>query len=256
MFILPYAHERQTVQRLPWITFWIIWLNVLIFFILLFDSSQNEAKQQEKFKELIEYYTQHPYLEFPHEMKQYYNLEDNRYNEVMKEMWSYLSADIIQKEQSELNRYSQEFIQLIEDNPSWRYGYKPAEPHFFKLITSLFVHGGFLHLIGNMLFLYLAGASIEDLWGRPLFLFFYLSSGIAATLTHQLRFETSPIPLIGASGAIAGLMGAFLFRLYKTRIRFAYFIWVFLTRPFMGTFAAPAFIMLPLWLWSRSFTPQ
>jgi membrane associated rhomboid family serine protease len=122
----------------------------------------------------------------------------------------------------------------------------PGNPKVLALITCMFVHSGWFHLIGNMLFLYLAGCSIEDLWGRPLYIVFYLVSGIVATLMHALKFPTSAVPMVGASGAIAGLMGAFLFRLYNTKINFFWLYWFFVIR--RGTFSAPAYVVLPLWL--------
>jgi membrane associated rhomboid family serine protease len=254
MIILPYGHEKQSVNRLPWVTFIIIGLNILIFLALLFETRRNESMQQEKFNEFIEYYTYHAYLEYPPEMQKFYRVDDkSTFMDIMKETKSRLSEETINKEQAELENLGKEVIELINENPAWRFGYKPGDPHFFSLFTNLFMHAGFMHLFGNMLFLYLAGASIEDLWGRPLFVAFYLICGIAATLTHGLIYSASSIPLIGASGAIAGLMGAFLYRLYKTKIRFFYFFWVFITRPFMGTFNAPAYIMLPLWLLSQFF---
>ena len=111
------------------------------------------------------------------------------------------------------------------------------------LITYQFLHGGFLHLFGNLFFLFLAGPFIEDVWGRPVFAAFYLTAGALSALMFALRYPELDEPLIGASGAVAGVMGAFLVRYWKTRIRFLYFFIPF--RP--GTFTAPAWLMLPLW---------
>jgi membrane associated rhomboid family serine protease len=123
------------------------------------------------------------------------------------------------------------------------YGYIPAQPHLLTLFTSMFLHAGWLHLIGNMLFLWLAGASLEDRWGRILYLILYLVSGVVATLIHAAMTPASTLPLVGASGAIAGLMGAFLIRLATTRIKLFYWFLFF-----RGTFQAPAYVVLPLWL--------
>lgn len=72
-----------------------------------------------------------------------------------------------------------------------------------------------------MFFLYLTGCKLEDLWGRIVYPILYLSGGIAATLTHGFMFPQSQIPLVGASGAVAALMGAFMIRLYNTKIYFS-----------------------------------
>ena len=106
----------------------------------------------------------------------------------------------------------------------------------------MFLHGGWLHLFGNLLLLFLTGPFIEDRWGRPAFLAFYLAAGLAAAGLFVARFPELSLPLIGASGAIAGCMGAFLVRFFRTRMQYFYWFGIF-----VGTFSAPAWLMLPLW---------
>src|SRR5262249_11688326 len=109
-----------------------------------------------------------------------------------------------------------------------------------------FVHGGGLHLLGNMLFFFLTGPFIEDAFGRPVFALLYLLSGFAAVFTHAFHFPDSPAPLRGARGAVAGVLGALLVRLGAARIRFLFF--PFLVLPFVRiTFTLPAFVVLPAW---------
>lgn len=81
---------------------------------------------------------------------------------------------------------------------------------FLTLLTSLFLHGGFLHILGNMLYLWIFGNNIEDKLGHLRFIFFYITCGIAASLGHVLSALSSRIPTIGASGAISGVLGAYL----------------------------------------------
>ena len=76
--------------------------------------------------------------------------------------------------------------------------------------TSMFMHGGWMHLIGNMLFLWIYGNNVEDYFGRIKFLLFYLASGLAAIVLYTLFSPSSNVPLVGASGAIAGVMGAYM----------------------------------------------
>jgi membrane associated rhomboid family serine protease len=128
------------------------------------------------------------------------------------------------------------------------YGFVPARQEWADVVSSMFLHASWMHLLGNMYLLWLCGCNIEDLWGRPLYVVFYLASGALSTLAHAWAFPQSEVPLVGASGAIAGMMGAFLIRLYRTRIRFFYMYWVK-----WGTFLAPAWVMLPLWLASQIF---
>ncbi len=150
-----------------------------------------------------------------------------------------------------------------EDNAQWQYlyeqyrklraqsvfdqlGFRPKEFNFLKIFSAMFVHANFFHLLFNMLFLWLVGCNIEDDWSWKIFLGLYIVSGIVATMFHAMAYPQSNAPLVGASGAIAGVMGAFMIRHYKTKIRFFYFILV-IFRPFFGTFAVYAGIALPFW---------
>ncbi|HLB94651.1 MAG TPA: rhomboid family intramembrane serine protease [Nitrospiria bacterium] len=85
-----------------------------------------------------------------------------------------------------------------------------AIPTSFTLITSMFLHGGFMHLIGNMLYLWIFGNNIEDVMGHVRFIVFYLVCGVAAAMSHALTAPDSVVPMIGASGAISGVLGAYL----------------------------------------------
>jgi len=85
-----------------------------------------------------------------------------------------------------------------------------AVPGWMTLVTSLFLHGGWMHLLGNMLFLWIFGDNVEDSMGHPRYLVFYLLCGVLATLMHAVVAPTAQTPLIGASGAISGVLGAYL----------------------------------------------
>ncbi len=92
-------------------------------------------------------------------------------------------------------------------------------PTWATIFSSMFIHGGFLHLAGNMLFLWVFGSSIEHNLGPLLFLLLYLATGVAATLTHMAIDPQSQVPLIGASGAVSGVLGAYLLTYPYNRIR-------------------------------------
>jgi membrane associated rhomboid family serine protease len=130
-----------------------------------------------------------------------------------------------------------------------QYGFVPIRQEWSDVLCSMFLHAGWVHLLGNMYLLWMCGCSLEDVWGRPLYVLVFLSSGVAAALSHAYMLPDSGAPLVGASGAIAGLMGAFLIRYYNARIRFLYYFVPY----FLGTFFAPAWIMLLLWLMSQLF---
>ncbi len=106
------------------------------------------------------------------------------------------------------------------------------------LLTSLFLHGSFLHLFGNMLYLWIFGNNIEDFLGRFKFIFFYLLSGLGASLVHIIFNPSSKIPMIGASGAIAGVLGAYFLLYPGARVLTIIFVWIL---------PVPAFLILGLW---------
>ena len=116
-------------------------------------------------------------------------------------------------------------------------------PPALNLITSQFLHGGLFHIIGNMWFLWIFGDNVEDAMGKLRFLVFYLICGVAAALTHIAFTPHSQIPLVGASGAIAGVLGSY-FLLYP-RARVLTFVFFF---PFIFDIVAlPAVIYLGMW---------
>ena len=110
-------------------------------------------------------------------------------------------------------------------------------PEIYTLITSQFLHGGLIHIGGNMLFLWIFGDNIEESLGHVKFLLFYLSCGVLAALTHWLIAMDSTLPTVGASGAIAGVMGAYLLKYPRAKI---------IIFPFV-TDRIPAFFFLGFW---------
>ncbi|MGI8746515.1 MAG: rhomboid family intramembrane serine protease [Bryobacteraceae bacterium] len=128
------------------------------------------------------------------------------------------------------------------------YGIVPDRFHFSSLITSMFIHGGFLHIAGNMWFLWIFGKGIEDLLGHARFLMFYLACGIIAGLAHILLNPYSPVPTVGASGAIAGVMGAYLIKFPHARI--VTLVWFF----FITTIDIPAAFLLLFWFAIQFFS--
>jgi membrane associated rhomboid family serine protease len=138
---------------------------------------------------------------------------------------------------------AQEILDYGNKIPSIRFGYDTESGFSWKLFTCAFVHAGWLHLIGNMLFLWLCGAALEDRWGSVRFAVFYLAGSAVSALAFAKIGDHPKTLLVGASGAISALMGAFLIFFTKMQIRFAYW---FLRG--VGTFETVAYIALPIWL--------
>src|SRR5205823_14901043 len=117
-----------------------------------------------------------------------------------------------------------------------------AQPHWWTVITSRFLHAGWLHIIGNMWFLWVFGNNIEDSMGHRRFVVFYLLCGVAAAATQMVSDPASPVPMVGASGAISGVMGAYV--LLYPRVRVHTIVWLGF---FVTTVALPAYVMLGYW---------
>lgn len=114
--------------------------------------------------------------------------------------------------------------------------------HLTGLVTHMFLHGGWMHLLGNMLFLYIFGDNLEDEMGHLRFALFYLLSGLAAALLQFLSAPLSDVPMVGASGAIAGVMGGYLLLFPKARVDVLLIIVIF-----FRIFPVPAWIVLGVW---------
>lgn len=121
---------------------------------------------------------------------------------------------------------------VLGDGPTWH-----------TTISSMFLHGGWFHLIGNMWFLWIFGNNVEDSMGSVRFLFFYLLSGLAAAALQIATNPDSTVPMVGASGAIGGVMGAYILLYPRVHVHMLVFFGFFIT-----TFAVPAFVMLGYWL--------
>ena len=126
--------------------------------------------------------------------------------------------------------------------PSWA-----LSPYVLTILTSMFVHGSWSHILGNMLFLWIFGNNVEDYLGHARYLLFYLAGGIVAALVQLLSGPGSGVPTIGASGAIAAVMGAYFFVYPTARVQVLVFF-IFIT-----TIRVPASIFLGIWFLMQLF---
>jgi len=122
-------------------------------------------------------------------------------------------------------------------------GPKNLVPVPLTIFTAMFIHGGWIHLLSNMLYLWIFGDNVEDLLGHVKYLFFYLVCGIAATGVHFFVNTSSKVPTVGASGAIAGVLGAYLFLFPKARVKTLLILFIFI-----HIISIPAIIVLGLWI--------
>ena len=140
--------------------------------------------------------------------------------------------------QISLGQYQNNFIYF--------YGAIPAEitngQDIFTLFTSMFLHGGWAHLLGNMLFLWIFADNIEAVVGSRRFVFFYIMGGLVAHALHIYFYPGSEIPTVGASGAISAVMGAYIVMYPKSRVKMLFFI---------IPFRIPAFLFLGVWIYMQ-----
>ena len=151
-----------------------------------------------------------------------------------------------------LNYYALFQNELALNRFFWEWALIPARlstgEAWSGLATSMFLHGGILHLAGNMLFLFIFGDNVEDEMGHLGYLVFYLASGIGAGLAQYLTAPLSQVPMVGASGAIAGVMGAYLLLFPRARVDVLIILIVI-----FRVVTIPAWILLALWLGMQAF---
>src|ERR1017187_5703994 len=122
------------------------------------------------------------------------------------------------------------------------YSLRPAYFHWENVFTSMFLHAGWIHVLGNMLFLWVFGDNVEDILGHAKFLLFYLLCGIVAAMAQFMIDPSSAVPIVGASGAIGRGMGAYLGKFPRSHVkRVAWLLWIF-------PFDLPAWLLLIYWL--------
>ena len=211
--------------------------------ILLLSARYPDASMSPEATELVQVYQrQHPELYREMASPSRGRAIDEWDAELQSGNWSPREID------AQMTELCAQLRQVRDNSVSWKYAFHPVHPTLESYVTAQFLHGGWLHLIFNMWFLWLVGSVLEDAWGRIVYPIFYLVSGALAFVVHALVFPASIVPVLGASGAIAGLMGAFLARFPRTRIRLGWWFIVALFR-----FYVPAYVILPLWLLVQVF---
>jgi membrane associated rhomboid family serine protease len=269
--VIPIGNERSTVRRLPWITFSIMAINTAIFFLTLPLVVKQQADVAHTRHELDLFNQDHRELVADKQVRDQLLAEGLITQDEARQTEKFVTLDPKAKRDYQLwlqgpaaARSRAEFEARLTDYKAataaslqYQLGLAPnGQWQLHQLITSAFLHGGPAHLIFNMVFFFAVAFSLEDLWGRKLFLGFYLLAAAASCI--PLLINPIPIPAIGASGAISATMGAFLVRLYKTKIKL---FWVSLPlaipmlafgkKPF-GVISISAYLFLPFYFLSQT----
>ncbi|OLD48060.1 MAG: hypothetical protein AUI48_01085 [Chloroflexi bacterium 13_1_40CM_2_68_14] len=242
MLLFPVRVEDAEVDRVPAVSIGIAAACAAAFLLTWVAPRNPDGMRADGFREILRYYEEHPYLAVqPRFVYDYLRPEARATIEQMHEKAPVTVDEATRAlEQTHLDSLIEDFAVAAEASPMRRLGLVPArgllQPGW---LTHMFLHFGWMHILGNMFFFYLVGPLLEDLWGRRFFGAFYLAGGMMAALAHFGIDPRSPVLMAGASGAVAACMGAFSYRCASKRIRMAYMIgWVR-----RGTF------LIPAWLW-------
>lgn len=248
MLFLPIGRDESEIRRHAWISYGIIGINVVLFVLLnLIAGGRSYGAIERSWDEMLRFLVEHPHLEVPAV------LDGALHPEVIDHLRSIRStrtavrrsASEIRRQQQELDEMASTLVAAVRDIPVLRWAYDPNHPTVTRLVSSMFVHADFLHLFGNLLLFFITAPFVEDVFGRPIFASLYIFGGMIATWTHVAQSGSSA-PLLGASGAIAAVMGAYLIRFHRSRIEFLFI--PLLIRPTLHfRFFVPAIVVLPLW---------
>jgi len=258
--LIPIGHDSDDLRHFPVVTLSLIVINVIVFLFTISSLHRDSPELKETIVHIRLLAANHPEIQVPplaQSVVSDFQKREPRVWEAAKnpnrDVYDAWDAKMRLMEdpgviQEEMNRLAARYAELRESSLVSRYAYVPASPTWYSYITANFLHGGWMHLIGNMWFLWLAGILLEDAWGSPLYTVVYLTGGVAAILVHGLANAGSSVPMLGASGAVAALMGAFLVRFPKVRIQMMYFA-IFSIFGFFRVkrFFVAAFWLLPFW---------
>jgi len=264
MFIVPLT-GKISWRRPPAVTIGLILINCLIFFLFYFSDIHRliDAEQYYFDSGLAEIEVQ-SYLEHRG------ILDDEGRVPRAEEMDSGTLAryrEQMRRDPSFMNELRRETVIPVDDEryPSWRqsretyeaklaavtsyrFGFRPARHEALTFLTYMFLHGGFGHLLGNMIFLWIVGCILESVCGRWAYLSIYLVGGILAVGVYWAVYPQSDIPLVGASGSISALMGAFTVIFGVRKVKFFYSLGVY-----FSYVRLPAIALLPVWIGKEFF---
>ena len=266
---LPIGNEDGYLRRTPWVSFGIIAVCVGMYLWTNAQQGDADVRIHAAATELGSFAAEHPYLELPEDLSgEAVDCFQRQQAQTIAARSSLPyqtqgpetadepdDAETLELEQEVMDGLAHALEAALLDTPMHKLGLTPASPTLLGFFTSMFTHAGLFHLLGNLWFFYILGLVLEDTYGHLVFALFYLATGLVAGIVYVLAFSHSTVPLVGASGALAGVMGAYMVRHSHDRIRMLWFLFMR-----WGTFLAPAWGLLALWfveqLFMAAVTPQ
>jgi len=257
ILVLPLGHEVE-LRRLPRATIGLIAVNAIVFLLTHFLITGEFERLQKRQVELVTRGVQLVSQSETSEGDPFGFLfalpEFREKGQTPEEALDFISSRL-GREPEKYSRWLEDYRVFREDCRDIlvrKIGFVPADFPAIGFFTHMFLHGGWLHIIFNMWFLYLAGCSLEDRWGRFNFIGFYLLGGCAAAFLQYLLYPHSEIPMVGASGAVAAAMGAFGVRYAREKVDCLLIAFIFV-RPVVRRFSSPAWAILLLWFGVQLF---
>ena len=256
ILVLPLGHQVE-MKKLPKITIGLIAINIVVF---LFTYSIMKTEMKHLASVQKELATRGLSLVFETETNEgdpfgfLFTLPELKQAKTPDDTLEYIAGKLEDKPGKfrQWHKDYEEYKETKGDLLINKLGFVPAEFPSLGFFTHMFLHGGWLHIIFNLWFLYLVGICLEQIWGRFPFLGFYIAGGLAAALLEYVFHPHLQIPMIGASGAVAAAMGAFAIRYGKERIDCLLVAIIFI-KPIVRYFTAPAWLLLGLWLGAQLF---
>ncbi len=240
-FFLPWGHDQPVYER-PWLTYSLV-LACTIVFLFTWSSEQRAEQALDLSVEHVgSVLDEHPDARVRLTVQGL----PRRIEELLTPLIETKEHRVHTSGDAELETAVRELVAALNRMPAFAYGFQPGAPRAGRALSHMFVHADVFHLLGNMLFLWLAGGVLECFWRRWAYALLYFASGFAGLLAHIASSPSSLTPVIGASGAIAGLLGAFVVGYPRTRIKVAWLLLIWFP-PFWGTWRVPAWVLIPLW---------
>jgi len=265
MLIIPLT-GKLSLRNLPVITISLIFINCMVFLLFQLNENRQHVEAEEYYFESgLLHMEIARYIKFKYTAEQQASMTKFN-NKIRQEQFEKIYRNMRQ-DQAFLTKLEQDeiitpgdpeynewknlrtgYLHRLSKIASIRFGFTPQKPSIITVFTYMFLHGGAGHLIGNMIFLWLVGCLLEQACGRIYYLVTYLMTGLCAVGMFWVWNMSSTIPLVGASGAIAGLMGAFAVLYGRKRIKIFYTIGIY-----FNYVKIRAIILLPFWVGSEVY---
>jgi len=225
MFI-PVGHEQESVRRFPAATFGIIALClVVLLWCQLADRPvpTEVAAVDEAFQRVVDFWNSHPGCVLPERASWTVDRLPVEQQNLLEDLIERSDAPAVESADENAQQQFEELwyrlVDAVPADPRHIWAHNPWEPSAVRAITHMFVHEDWSHFFWNMVFLFVCAVLLEDVWGRGVFLGFYVLAGLVALGPDLLIFSDGDYVTFGASGAVSGVMGAFAFRFWNTRMR-------------------------------------